>query len=49
MVEELKALLGEDQGMFLFTSLPAQGMTSTMTVALGNTDRLLERFCCIGR
>ena len=47
MQEQLYALL-ELHGIFVFTSLPANGLTTTMDVVLSNIDRFLRAFVAVG-
>lgn len=44
MQERLKGFLAGSQGLFLFSSLPAGGLTTTMTVSLNSTDRFMRDF-----
>lgn len=47
MIERLKELMLTPQGMFLFTSMPGGGLSTTMYVALKATDRLLRDFISV--
>ena len=42
--ERMKELLATEKGMLLFCSLPAGGLTTTVTVALRNSDRYMRDF-----
>ena len=42
--EKLREILSVDQGVVLFSSPPGGGLTTTMTLALGLTDRYLRDF-----
>ena len=39
---QLQKLLGAKQGLFVFSALPGGGLTTTVTVGMGATDRLLR-------
>jgi type II secretory ATPase GspE/PulE/Tfp pilus assembly ATPase PilB-like protein len=45
--EKLLKLMMTDKGLFLFSSLPGGGLTTTGTIALGSTDRLLRDFLAV--
>ncbi|MCA9186089.1 MAG: Flp pilus assembly complex ATPase component TadA [Planctomycetales bacterium] len=47
MIEQLKELLLSDTGIFLFSSLPSGGLSTTMDLSLRSTDRLLRDFISI--
>jgi type II secretory ATPase GspE/PulE/Tfp pilus assembly ATPase PilB-like protein len=44
---KLLKLMLADKGLFIFSSLPAGGLTTTSTIALGTTDRLLRDFLSV--
>ncbi len=44
MEAQLKELLGKPHGMVIFSSAPAGGLTTTLRLALGLTDRYLRDF-----
>lgn len=44
--EQLQALL-EGNGLVVFTSMPGAGLTTTMDVALSNTDRFIRNFVAV--
>jgi type II secretory ATPase GspE/PulE/Tfp pilus assembly ATPase PilB-like protein len=46
MQEQLHELLDQN-GLFVFTSLPANGLTTTMDVLLSNIDRFLRSFVAV--
>jgi type II secretory ATPase GspE/PulE/Tfp pilus assembly ATPase PilB-like protein len=48
MREQLKELLASPHGIFVFCSMPAGGLSTTMALALKSTDRLLRDFVAIG-
>jgi type II secretory ATPase GspE/PulE/Tfp pilus assembly ATPase PilB-like protein len=48
MRDQLKELLASPHGIFLFSSLPTGGLSTTMAAALKSTDRLLRDFVAIG-
>jgi type II secretory ATPase GspE/PulE/Tfp pilus assembly ATPase PilB-like protein len=45
--ERLLKLMAAEKGLFVFSSLPGGGLTTTSTIALGTTDRLLRDFLSI--
>jgi type II secretory ATPase GspE/PulE/Tfp pilus assembly ATPase PilB-like protein len=45
--EKLREILSVDQGIVLFSSPPGGGLTTTMTLALGLTDRYLRDFLAL--
>ena len=45
--EKLREILSVDQGLVLFSSPPGGGLTTTMTLALGLTDRYLRDFLAL--
>ena len=44
MVEQFKALMLSQNGIVIFSSLPGGGLTTTVSVSMGSTDRLLRDF-----
>ncbi len=46
MQEQLLALLA-DNGLFIFSSIPSGGLTTTMDVVLSNTDRFIRNFVAV--
>ena len=44
MIEQFKALMLSQNGVFLFSSLPGGGLTTTVSVSMSSTDRLLRDF-----
>ncbi len=48
MVEQFRAVIGADSGMVVIASLPGGGLSTTATVSLRATDRLLRDFMGIG-
>ncbi len=46
MQEQLQALF-EQKGLFVFTSLPAGGLTTTLDVVLSNADRYIRNFVAV--
>lgn len=47
VAEQLQEVLDGDRGMVLFSSLPEGGLTTTIDVALGETDRLMRNFVSV--
>lgn len=47
MIAQLKELMLNPQGIFLFSSMPGGGLSTTMNVAMTATDRLLRDFVSI--
>ena len=47
MIERLKELMLTKNGIFIFAALPAGGLSTTLSVALSNTDRLLRDFSSV--
>ncbi|MCA9247269.1 MAG: Flp pilus assembly complex ATPase component TadA [Planctomycetales bacterium] len=47
VAEQVKQILGADTGFILFSSMPAGGLTSTIDVALEETDRLMRNFVAV--
>ncbi len=47
MKEKLLQLMLKPRGVFVFSALPGGGMTTTSSIALGTTDRLLRDFLAI--
>jgi len=47
MQEQLKELLAAESGFVLFSALPANGLRTTMTVALRSTDRFMREFVAV--
>ncbi len=48
MVEQFRAVIGADSGMVVIASLPGGGLSTTASVSLRATDRLLRDFMGIG-
>jgi type II secretory ATPase GspE/PulE/Tfp pilus assembly ATPase PilB-like protein len=46
MQEQLEALLGQN-GLFVFSSVPGGGLTTTIDVALSSTDRFIRNFVAV--
>ncbi len=44
MQEQLRELLSLKQGLLIFSALPAGGLRSTLTIALGSVDRFVREF-----
>ena len=44
MEEQLRELLRAEQGLMLFSAMPATGLRTTMDIALHSTDRLMREF-----
>ncbi|MEX0585977.1 MAG: ATPase, T2SS/T4P/T4SS family [Pirellulales bacterium] len=45
--EKLEQLLGAKRGLVIFSALPQGGLTTTLFVALSNTDRLMREFIAV--
>lgn len=45
--EKMRDIMGGDQGFVLFAARPADGLTTTIDVALEETDRLLRSFASV--
>ena len=47
MQEQLEEVLLQSQGLVLFSAMPGGGLTTTMDVALSNTDRFMRNFVAV--
>jgi type II secretory ATPase GspE/PulE/Tfp pilus assembly ATPase PilB-like protein len=47
MQEKLREILGEKQGLVLFSAMPASGLRSTVNVALRDCDRFTSEFMAV--
>jgi type II secretory ATPase GspE/PulE/Tfp pilus assembly ATPase PilB-like protein len=47
MRDKLKELMLSKRGLFVFSSLPGGGLTTTAAIALGSTDRMLRDFLSV--
>jgi type II secretory ATPase GspE/PulE/Tfp pilus assembly ATPase PilB-like protein len=47
MVEQLKELMLRDSGILLFSAMPSGGLSTTLSVSLRSTDRLLRDFVLV--
>jgi type II secretory ATPase GspE/PulE/Tfp pilus assembly ATPase PilB-like protein len=46
-LEQLRELLMSDKGVFIFSAMPGQGLTTTTNLAIGRMDRLMRDFVSI--
>jgi len=47
MQEQLEAVMGQSQGMVLFSAMPGGGLTTTMDTVLSTTDRFMRNFVAV--